>query len=513
MKLITILLLIISLFSCNKENPKSFCKDSLSKDGKVFQCHDKRVKDFSFLSKDKYKNLEALDLTSTSVKNLSFLKSLPNLKALLLIDTKIKDITNIKYLLNLEELYLSRTEVKEISSLRELNKLNMLHIDNTKVKTIENLSLKQLDIRNTAIKIEKKEEKKEEKKYIINLKNKNGIIGEYHLDNYSYPNKEKILSGKVNERNSEIIENDNLLFEPLNYDYLIKYRGVTSINLEKYPDLLISLYHKFKVVEYLNLFGTAHSYYRTLSLNNISGITQLKDLQILKLHLKSDKYIKSVTKLINLKELYLSGNIEKLPNFQYRLEKLYLYNTKVKDFSFLNKSNIKYLYIVTKNFRDDSWSRLKKEYPKIKIEVKNILFTPIKYLNLLSREKISNITRNREIYDGECDDCEAHCYENFTKDLQFKIYLNTNCYYIIRELRKNSLNIRHISLIDIKSLLEKINIDVNHIWNDNITFMDYYYINKQYEKEKFNDKIFNYLKSKGAKRACEILKTKCKPIK
>jgi Leucine-rich repeat (LRR) protein len=104
MKFNIILLITILVFSCNKENLKPFCKDSLSQDGKIFQCHNNKVKDFSFLTKDKYKNLEALDLTGTSVNNLSFLKSLPNLKALLLINTKIKDITNIKYLLNLEEL-------------------------------------------------------------------------------------------------------------------------------------------------------------------------------------------------------------------------------------------------------------------------------------------------------------------------------------------------------------------------------------------------------------------------
>ena len=130
------LLILIFLLSCDK---KDVCKNSLSEDKKVFQCHDK-IEDFSFLKGDKYKNLEALDLTNTLVKDLSFLEKLKKLRVLLLINTKInKDISFTKHLNELKELYISFNVKKKKYKVN--NKLTIFYVDKEKINILFNHTL------------------------------------------------------------------------------------------------------------------------------------------------------------------------------------------------------------------------------------------------------------------------------------------------------------------------------------------------------------------------------------
>ena len=223
---------------------------------------------------------------------------------------------------------------------------------------------------------------------------------------------------------------------------------------------------------------------------NLSGILQLKSLKKLKIILRNDRYIDYLIKLKFLEELYLMGNFEELPQFQKSLKKLYLYNIPIKDFSFLKKSNIEYLYIVTKKYKDEKWIKLKKEYPNIHIEIKNMLFTPIKECSYhFKNKKKANIS-----FDG--------------------FYLNTTNCNVVKDLRNNILDFE-FSPENISSL-NMLGISINNLWKGNITFLDKAIEQERNEIAKYL--LYSYQKFvtktgklyPKIKKGCEILNTKCK---
>jgi len=195
---------------------------------------------------------------------------------------------------------------------------------------------------------------------------------------------------------------------------------------------------------------------------------------------------------MELRILHLSGNIKKLPDLNKlkKLEELYLYNTKIKDYSFLKlkESSINYLYIVTKKSDNKKWIELEKKYPNIEIEIKNILYLPTR------------------------DYVHTHRIPYTSLGIKNNItFFKKNAYwsgYGIGSLRKNYLRYSY-RLGDIKFLLEELNININHLWKSNreddyanITFLD--------KAIKDNNKeVIDYLKSLGAKRGCEVLKKEC----
>ena len=93
--------------------------------------------------------------------------------------------------------------------------------------------------------------------------------------------------------------------------------------------------------------------------------------------------------------------------------------------------------------------------------------------------------------------------DDINEQLKFgDIYLYGSC-YIIKSLRKGDIDINYIfTLDDYKVLLDEVGIDINFLWNDDLTFLDKAIMDE-------NKKAIDYLKEYGAKKSCEIFKMKC----
>jgi hypothetical protein len=85
-------------------------------------------------------------------------------------------------------------------------------------------------------------------------------------------------------------------------------------------------------------------------------------------------------------------------------------------------------------------------------------------------------------------------------------------YKLLQELRKLIIDkdwrylILTSNYILIKYLINHYDLDLNELDSNNKTLLDKL-------TSKVDEKIIHLLKQNGAKRACEILKTKCEPIK
>ena len=111
---------------------------------------DSTVKDISALSN--LTNLEYLDLfCADEVSDISCLKNLTKLKYLSLRDTDVTDITPLKNLMQLNHLELSWTDISDISSLSNLTKLEYLDLSFSRVSDISALkNLSNLEYLNIA---------------------------------------------------------------------------------------------------------------------------------------------------------------------------------------------------------------------------------------------------------------------------------------------------------------------------------------------------------------------------
>jgi hypothetical protein len=233
---------------------------------------------------------------------------------------------------------------------------------------------------------------------------------------------------------------------------------------------------------------------------DISSLSRFENLKQLEIALKNDNYIDYLAKVPKLEELSLWGTVHHLPKLPAKLKKLYLYDVDLMDFSFLKGSNLKELYIVARFYKDrkhgksiferefneiySDWDKLKKEYPSIKIEVKNKLFMPTQFCEI----KNPSMSDSRYYLEDE---------------LGFgDIYLYGDC-YIIRELRNDNLDLDYeLTLSDYKVLINEVGVDINYLWGTYMTFLDKAIIDK-------NKRAIEYLKDNGAKKSCEIFKMKC----
>jgi len=81
-------------------------------------------------------NLEYLDLSYTSVKDISFLKSLKKLEQLYLDHTKVEDISVLKNLEYLNYLNVAHTGIRDISPLKDLKYLEYLEAEGNYIQDI-----------------------------------------------------------------------------------------------------------------------------------------------------------------------------------------------------------------------------------------------------------------------------------------------------------------------------------------------------------------------------------------
>lgn len=99
--------------------------------------------------------LEELEVANTNVSDLSVLASLRNLKKINLSNTLVTRLTDLKNCPNLNTLNLSSCEIPNIMPLQELTRLNNLDISNTAIRDLTPLSqlrdLQSLNISNTAV--------------------------------------------------------------------------------------------------------------------------------------------------------------------------------------------------------------------------------------------------------------------------------------------------------------------------------------------------------------------------
>ena len=84
-------------------------------------------------------DLTWLDISGTSIEDLSPIRNLNKLKVLRANNTLIDDISTLKYNVTLEELEVDSTSVEDLGVLTSLRKLQKLSLGNTKVKRITNL--------------------------------------------------------------------------------------------------------------------------------------------------------------------------------------------------------------------------------------------------------------------------------------------------------------------------------------------------------------------------------------
>jgi len=508
-----IILFFITTISCNinkkKQDLKSikFCNQEIDINEKVISCVKENNVDLTPLIR--LKKIELLDLTGSIIKDFTSLRKLVTLKYLLLINTNFKNTDILERLYNLREIYLNNTKIENINFVQKLKKLRVLYIDNTSVHSI--LPLKRY---------------KNDCNAIFSFKDTN--IDTIDIIHMFLKYKESFLdcSPKV-----KIMEyHSKVLLEGVRVDNPIvispKCKNKIKLPLDKYKNFKLELCNyednNIKEIDLYSFIPFCSLNTSTLSLKYLSFLKNLKNLEDLKIHLKSDKEFFIIENLKGLKKLYLSGNVKKISKLPKTLKELYLYNTKIDDFEFLNNSNLKYLKIVTKNSKNNKWKLLIKKYSNIKIEVfESIFFSPMEYDfmenkrivyepevkftedELIKRNAIINKKRQKFI-------CLNHLIDKqrFNGALLEVTYQE---YKSIKELRDLIIEKDFLYLILINNyklinyLIKHYNFNLNDISKNNRTILDE--VSGEVDKE-----IISLLRIHGAKRSCEILKTKCEPL-
>jgi len=248
-------------------------------------------------------------------------------------------------------------------------------------------------------------------------------------------------------------------------------------------------------------------------------------LEVLKLHLSSNKQVFVVENLKYLKKLYLSGNINKIKKLAKNLKHLYLYNTNIINFDFLNQSKIKVVEIINNNPRSIFWQNLIRKYPNINIKVFDSIFFTLTEFDNSDSENFTIIDDSSIKYSKEEIIKRNKIIENNRlKFLSLNKIISTPKYYgafidVNYEQYKSILELRQL-IIDgdwtyllltnnytlINYLIKNYDFNFNKLDKDKKTVLDT--IINDVDK-----RIVDLAREYGAKRSCEILKTKCNELK
>lgn len=265
------------------------------------------IQDLSFLSN--LTNLKELDLCGLPIDNIAILTNLSKLERLELDDTPVENIEALAHLKNLEYLDLSDSKVADLSSLAELTNLQILDLSNTPITNINALAqlqnLETLDLSNTVISnIDALEN-------MINL----DVL---HLDRTRISDI-SVLSRLVNLS-----------------DLRLGFTRVSDISSLSDLTNLVTLDLQYTQVE--NLYALAHLkeleklQVEGTPVTNVDSLKGLNNLEILNLNRSAIININGLTELPNLRELFLGGtqvsNIECLGGLN-RLTGLALWKTKI----------------------------------------------------------------------------------------------------------------------------------------------------------------------------------------
>jgi hypothetical protein len=349
------------------------------------------------------------------------------------------------------------------------------------------------------------------------------ILINSRVDSFKYLNKLNKIK-KLILLNTNFQENDNLeIYEKLDLFYAGNYINRSFYSLKSYKNKGLMKYDNFIPLLFVNdsnknkkidLFKFKDN---ILEINDLKYVNCIEDIEELKIHLSNEKNLSLINSRSDIKKLYLSGNIKNIVKLPSQLEKLYLYNTNITNFSFLNNSKLKYLEIVTNNSLSNNLKKLTKTYPRIKINIKDSLFFSPTIYDSLNNKRIIDDSEIKKISSKYLKEKDNNFYflNNLINTPKLKgafIDVDYEEYKLLQELRKLIIDkdwrylILTSNYILIKYLINHYDLDLNELDSNNKTLLDKL-------TSKVDEKIIHLLKQNGAKRACEILKTKCEPIK
>jgi len=489
MKLIFLIIIFFSIFtSCTLKYEKNyieFCNQKILLNETHVVCINK--KNVNLKKVIILENLEKLELINVEILNNKAFLKFKKLKYLVLNNVKANNLNKfLSVLSNLEVLYLKEIKLNALNFITKTKKLKILFLLKNNLNTNYNNLKKFL------------------KKGNVYLSLDSAPIGKDFIeDSFICKYKKNLDTTYCNPKFNNIIEFKKDLYKNVYFfNKGLYYTSFINDILMKYPNLIFLMKHRN--IEVMNLWDKN---YRMLKMNNLSQLILYKNLKILKVYPENNKSIKIIKELNKLEILYLIGEkikiISKLPK---RLKKLYLFDTRIKKFSFLENSNLKTLEIITKNFKSDIYKKLILQYPNIEIQVKDY------YLNscgIFNNNFKKYLIKNESIYPnlnyralGDKNYKKIKIKDNLLKydyhfcDLQKKI---------INYLKNNELD--EIILTNnkdfISHILKHYDFNLNELNESQKTILDE--VSGEVDKE-----IISLLKIHGAKRSCEILKTKCK---
>ncbi len=320
-----------------------------------------------------FKNLVYLDARNNSITDISSLSNCPNLQELYLDHNTIRGISTLSRLTNIEKLSLSNNEISDINALSRLKKLETLHIGNNAIDDIsplENASMiKHLNIaHNTVQDISVIKELTKLETFYAQYNNIDNISS---VKNVSYLRRLRLYNNNLDQTQKDILKNINYEIEWHSATIEKKIRSllediqgpITSSDLHKITSLSLTddTITSFNItdIEDLALFTNLENVW--LRSSEITDISPLVDLPLKQLHIFNEyskmndgalgdlEDLSPLEKMTGLESLTLSmvkaeniASVSKLVN----LENLYI-TARINDYSPL--SNLKSLQEVHVN--------------------------------------------------------------------------------------------------------------------------------------------------------------------
>lgn len=290
--------------------------------------------------------LEELELSNTGINDLSVLNSLHNLKKLDLSNTTISRINHLKSCPNLTSLNLSGCPISSLGALQDLNQLNNLDISNTLVRDLTPISnmkeLRSLNISGTSIVnlqvLAQMENLRELYCSNTNINNLSPLKNNRRLSRI-YCDHSQIDDAKASEFTSTnpftlVIYDTEALRNW--WDTLpIYWKSIFSKQIQLDSEPTTEQLHQIISMQELNLNDNTY----IQSLMPVSRLTSLKKLSLARTEISN---LFALQSLSNLEELDIQGtHISSLESLQHliNLKRLNITDTQIDDFAPLKENN------------------------------------------------------------------------------------------------------------------------------------------------------------------------------
>lgn len=260
------------------------------------------------ICKSDIQNITSLDASSKNIKDISGIENLIDLQTLYLYNNKIDDISVLENLTNLTYLNLANTQISDISALSDLTNLQTLYLNNNVISDITPLkgliNLQTLWLNNDAIgdisaltnliKLQSLylanniiADYSPVKGYYNNLTSKDFTLsGSSDVVTFKDKNLEKAIRSAINKSTGNITQND--------------VKKITSLTI------MDDSIQDISGIENLTNLQTLCLYYNQIS--DISALKGLTNLQDLGLGANQISDISALSNLVNLQELDLNNN-------------------------------------------------------------------------------------------------------------------------------------------------------------------------------------------------------------